>query len=485
MNIPSTIRLVLLYTLSIPFLTLGRKGIPLAARLVFLVYGLLATPLWLHHASESLMGNWGLDALGWTLVTLTVFILLVSVQAAWYLYSRREDQFYFWVILLLGVLIITFRSASLLNFYILFEISLLPIFLIILGWGYQPERLSAGTALIFYTLTASLPLLAIILFLNDTFAWNFSSLASLNLISSISLHRELLSTLIIIAFLVKLPIFAFHQWLPKAHVEAPVVGSIILAAILLKLGGLGVYRLALFLPLNSTINLAIQSLTLVGGGLIAILCLRQLDIKVLIAYSSVRHIAFTLAGYLRGTTWGFIGATLIMLRHGVCSSALFAGANILYLRSSSRLFSLNRGVLSVLPAFSLFWFLIRLGNMGAPPTVNLIREVASIVGIISNSSAYSFPITLLTFFAAAYTLVLYRSTQHGSFAGSSFRGRPLLNVESWLLFNHSSWLFLIVLTLPLMVYSRISYHVYNGFYFSNRRCYPRIHLEVEDFCRSQ
>lgn len=441
MIFPLVIITALFITASFFLISLETKISLILISVLSLALVLCQVPLWLDQSGEILYANMGLESLNWALRALLVFILLISLLACWATQTNLNSTiFLFNVLALILIIILTFNSLHLLNFYIMFEISLLPIFFIVLGWGYQPERLGARIALLFYTLTASLPLLLTIIWLSNNSYYSFFFLNSSALTQWAGIHSFFLSFILLTGFLVKLPIFSLHQWLPKAHVEAPVVGSMILAAVLLKLGGFGLYRLLNSISLNADRILFISSVTAVGGGLIAILCLRQLDIKVLIAYSSVRHMAFTAVGYLSGITFGVLSATLIIIRHGVCSSALFAGANTLYQRSHSRLITLNKGTINFLPSFSFFWFIICLGNIGAPPTVNCVREILGVITCINLSDSMTFPVVLLTFFAAAYTLVLYRTTQHGRPRGSSFSPIPLTNADSWLYFSHFIWL---------------------------------------------
>lgn len=278
---------------------------------------------------------------------------------------------------------------------------------------------------------------------------------------------------LIVAFLVKLPIFLVHQWLPKAHVEAPVAGSIFLAAILLKLGGYGLTLVQPLLPLSSPVTYWILSLVIVGGGAVGILCLRQLDLKVIIAYSSVSHIAFVAVGLILGNIWAVTGAILIIIAHGVCSSGLFAGANVMYSRRHSRLMTLNKGILIVTPAFTLIWFLLRLGNIGAPPTINLIREIFSIIGILNYTWIIWIPVSTITFIAAAYTLILFSSTQQGKTSPSLTSIEALNHNDLNILRTHVIWLFLIVLRLSIFIYTNIidkfdrkSFFIYNCWPFS-------------------
>merc|ERR1712090_82788 len=185
--------------------------------------------------------------------------------------------------------------------------------------------------------------------------------------------------------MVKFPMYLVHMWLPKAHVEAPVSGSIVLAGVLLKLGGYGLHRLFMCLDRRG-VRILILTISLIGGGILRVLCLSQRDIKVVIAYSSVVHIALVVAGFLSLYKLGVEGRIIIIVAHGLCSSGIFAGANIIYERTHSRRFFLNRGLLVTRPRFRIFRFIIK-----------------SLILVLC----------LLSFFSAAYRLILYRSTQQG------------------------------------------------------------------------
>jgi len=301
-------------------------------------------------------------------------------------------------------------------FYVFFELSLIPTLILILGWGYQPERLQAGIYIIIYTITASLPLLVLILFLVNSQSSNivFSNIQQVLYNRRVNWIANTLFMVRLGAFLVKLPIFSVHLWLPKAHVEAPVAGSIILAGVLLKLGGYGILRIIqFFLLVSTTIKDILLSFGLWGGVITRIICLRQVDLKSLIAYSSVGHMRIILAGALSFTSWGWKGALAIILAHGLCSSALFYLANTTYEKRHTRSLILRKGFLLLIPRLALWWFLFCIVNIAAPPSINLLSELLIIPRIMASNFWLFIPFILMRFLAAAYNLYIYTVTQHG------------------------------------------------------------------------
>ncbi|YP_010419926.1 NADH dehydrogenase subunit 4 (mitochondrion) [Anopheles marshallii] len=354
----------------------------------------------------------GLDMISYGLILLSFWIcgLMMMASEKVYILNNYKSLFIFMILFLLLMLVLTFSSMSIFMFYLFFEASLIPTLFLILGWGYQPERLQAGIYLLFYTLLASLPLLIGIFYI-----LNYMNTLSFILLSNyFFMNINLLYLSLIFAFLVKMPMFLVHLWLPKAHVEAPVSGSMILAGILLKLGGYGLLRMFSLLQVSGMkYNYWWISVSLVGGVLISLICLRQTDLKALIAYSSVAHMGIVLSGLLTMSYWGLIGSYALMIAHGLCSSGLFCLANISYERMSSRSLLINKGMLNFMPSLSLWWFLLCSGNMAAPPTLNLLGEISLLNSIVSWSWMSMIMLSLLSFFSAAYSLYLFAFSQHG------------------------------------------------------------------------
>jgi len=295
---------------------------------------------------------------------------------------------------LLFIISLFFFSSKTISFYILFEVRLVPTLIIILFYGYQPEKLSAGKYLLLYTVSSSLPIL--IVFLNNSSYIQFVDPS----------EAVWFSLSITLGFIVKTPMYLVHVWLPKAHVEAPIAGSIVLAGVLLKLGR---YGLLVFCPSQASQVLTFYlSLRIWGSIFCRVSCLRRWDIKSLIAYRSVVHMGVVTIGLVMGNEMGYASSLVIVVAHGFCSPILFALSYMVYCSSHSRTIFNNKGILRV-PLVSIVLFLLLTINIGVPPTLTFFRELLIITILIRKLEFIAMLSIIIFFLSALYNLLLYVS----------------------------------------------------------------------------
>jgi NADH-quinone oxidoreductase subunit M len=374
----------------------------------------------------------GIDGIALMLIVLTVFLMPICIGASWDAIQKRVGEymaaFLFMEVLMIGV----FTAQDLFLFYIFFEAGLIPMYLIIGIWG-GAERIYASYKFFLYTLLGSvLMLIAMLWMVREAGSTSIPVLMAYDFDPGV---QTWLWLAFFASFAVKMPMWPVHTWLPDAHVQAPTAGSVILAGVLLKMGGYGFIRFSLPMFPEASAELAwlVFGLSMVAVVYTSLVALVQSDMKKLIAYSSVAHMAIVTAGLFAFNTQGIEGAMMVMLGHGLVSGALFLCVGVIYDRLHTREIARYGGLANNMPKYALLFMVFTMASVGLPGTSNFVGELLSLVGIYQASSWVALICTTGIILGAAYMLYLYRRVIYGPLDKPDVAAMPDLSAREVLL----------------------------------------------------
>ena len=360
----------------------------------------------------------GIDGISLLLILLNTFTTVLVVLAGWKVIESRVAQYMAAFLVLSGLMNGVFCALDAALFYVFFEATLIPMFIVIGVWG-GPNRVYAALKFFLYTLLGSLLTLVALIYLYSVSEGSFALQDYYQL--PIPLTAQLfLFAAFFAAFAVKVPMFPVHTWLPDAHVEAPTGGSVVLAAVMLKLGAYGFIRLSLPILPDASHVLApmVIGLSLIAVVYIGLVALVQTDMKKLIAYSSISHMGFVTLGIFLFNQIGMEGAVIQMVSHGFVSGALFFCVGVLYDRMHSRSIADYGGVVNKMPVFATFFMLFAMANAGLPGTSGFVGEFLVVMGAMQENFWYAAIAATTLLFGAAYTLWMYKRVVFGAVANS-------------------------------------------------------------------
>jgi NADH-quinone oxidoreductase subunit M len=437
----------------IVLLAFGREGQASLVRWLALVGSVLSflvtLPLWLNFRTDTadmqfvenvpwidrfhVTYHLGVDGISLWFVLLTAFITIIVVIAGWEVIQRKVSQYYAAFLILSGLMIGVFSSLDGLLFYVFFEATLIPMYLIIGIWG-GPNRIYAAFKFFLYTLLGSLLTLVAFIYLYVHAGGSFD-IATWQKLPLSSLAQTLLFFAMFAAFAVKVPMWPVHTWLPDVHVEAPTGGSAVLAAIMLKLGAYGFLRFSLpILPDASRewawLMITLSLIAVVYVGLVAIV---QKDMKKLVAYSSVAHMGFVTLGFFIFNAEGIAGGLLQMIAHGFVSAAMFLCIGVLYDRMHTRQIADYGGVVNTMPRFVTLAMLFAMANCGLPGTAGFVGEWTVILGAVKADFWWGLLAALSLILGAAYTLWMFKRVYFGAVANDHVRALKEINARECLM----------------------------------------------------
>ncbi|MDD4929780.1 MAG: NADH-quinone oxidoreductase subunit M [Gallionella sp.] len=356
----------------------------------------------------------GVDGISMLFILLNSFFTVIVVMAGWRVIEKRVAQYMAAFLVMSGIVNGVFSALDSILFYVFWEAMLIPMFIIIGLWG-GPNRIYATMKFFLYTLLGSLLMLVALIYLYNLTGGSFAIL-DFHRVAIPMTAQIFIFIAFFFAFAVKVPMFPVHTWLPDAHVEAPTGGSVVLAAIMLKVGAYGFLRFSMPITPDASHKLAgvMIALSLIAIVYIGLVALMQSDMKKLVAYSSISHMGFVTLGLFIFNAYGMEGALLQMLSHGFVAGALFLCIGVLYDRVHSRQIADYGGVANKMPVFAAFFMLFAMANSGLPGTSAFVGEFMVVMGTIKVNFWYAFAAASTLIFGAAYTLWMYKRVIFGA-----------------------------------------------------------------------